>query len=204
MIPKSIIYDNRTFTLGTAKRYYFTHVKGKSWSLHRYKYTKEKGPIPDKWHIHHIDGNCFNNDIENLIIIEPNVHSKLHIPSQETVDKWQQAGIKAAPAWHASEEGKEWHRNQYQIIKDRFHEVHERKCTNCGKSVFNKHKIANVFCCGTCKTKYRINSGVDNEIRICGYCKKEFKVNKYRKVKFCSRSCGHIGKRWKQNKKIPT
>lgn len=101
-MQQSIIYDNRKFTLGTAGRYFFARVNGKNTSLHRHKYSKEKGEIPHGFHIHHKDNNCFNNDIENLEAIDPSAHSKLHPTTEENLKKWQQAGIKAAPVWHAS------------------------------------------------------------------------------------------------------
>ena len=34
--------------------------------------------IPKGWHIHHIDGNCGNNDISNLEMLSPDEHAKKH------------------------------------------------------------------------------------------------------------------------------
>ncbi len=41
-------------------------------------YEKEYGRIPKGYHIHHIDGNPFNNSIENLSCISPEDHKKIH------------------------------------------------------------------------------------------------------------------------------
>lgn len=45
---------------------------------HRVIYKKTKGPIPDGWVIHHIDGVKNNNIIENLIALPEMFHNKLH------------------------------------------------------------------------------------------------------------------------------
>lgn len=41
-------------------------------------YERQYGPIPDGAHIHHLDGNPFNNDPANLIAVSPEVHRVLH------------------------------------------------------------------------------------------------------------------------------
>ena len=72
-----IIYDNIKFT-PSGNGYYRATSREKHISLHRYKYKKEIGDIPDGWDIHHKDGNRLNNNIKNLMCISKSDHTKLH------------------------------------------------------------------------------------------------------------------------------
>lgn len=45
---------------------------------HRVVYEKVYGKIPKTWHVHHIDENKFNNDINNLIAIPKKLHEAVH------------------------------------------------------------------------------------------------------------------------------
>lgn len=46
--------------------------------IHRGCWEAHNGPIPEKYIVHHIDGNRLNNDIENLKCMTKNEHTKLH------------------------------------------------------------------------------------------------------------------------------
>lgn len=188
-MEKSIIYNNRKFTIGTAGRYYFATVHGKTKSLHRYKYEQEKGPIPEGWHIHHKDGNHFNNDIENLEAIEPKAHLKLHPTSPETLKKWQEAGIKVAPVWHSSEEGIKFHNKHYENVKDKLHAKCNRPCSFCGKEVSTPYKNINCYCSNNCKSAYRRKYKPDLITKKCLLCSKEFQAKKYNGADYCSKEC---------------
>ncbi len=205
-MEKSIVYKNRKFTLGSKGRYYFTKIKGVHWSLHRYKYTCEKGDIPEGWHIHHIDHNYANNDINNLQAIEPATHSQLHLPSKETMEKWQAAGIKQAPVWHASEEGNQWHKEHYDNIKESFHGKILRTCEHCGKSVETIRKKARCYCSNNCKSAWRRKNKPDKKTVECATCGKSFETLKYLPNTYCSLDCkpapnpfGRKGKNINQN-----
>jgi len=191
---KTIIYKNRTFTLGTKGRYYFGRVKGKNWSLHRYKYTIERGDIPEGWHIHHIDGDCFNNDIDNLEPIDPKKHSDLHPPSEDTLKKWQEAGIEKAPEWHGSEEGIEWHKKHYEDnVKSKFHERVSAVCSFCSADTMTAKSIlakkGNIFCSNKCKSAWRRKNKPDKKMVICPTCSTEFETLKYLPNMYCSLKC---------------
>lgn len=49
---------------------------GKVVYLHRRIWEQKNGPIPEGFHIHHIDGNKENNDISNLECISKGEHSR--------------------------------------------------------------------------------------------------------------------------------
>lgn len=195
-MKQSIVYDNRKFTLGTAGRYFFARVKGENTSLHRYKYTIEKGSIPDGWHVHHKDGNCFNNDIENLEAIDPKAHAKLHPVSEETLKKWQEAGIAAAPVWHASKEGEEWHRQHYENIKAKIHERVDRVCSSCNKPIKTSRKNHNAFCSNNCKSAWRRKHKPDRKVVSCPTCRSEFETLKYLPNTYCSKQCKPAPNKW--------
>lgn len=188
-MEKTIIYDNRSFCLGSAKRYYFATIKGKRTSLHRYKYEKEIGPIPEGWHIHHKDRNCFNNSTDNLEPIDPHAHSKLHPPTKEVISKWQQAGSRKAPIWHASPEGKEWHFQNYLKNKHLLHKRFTRKCSHCGKVHETVKKAANCFCSNACKSAWRRKNKPDMVSKSCPACGSSFQTRKYLPKTYCSLKC---------------
>ena len=48
-------------------------------------YEKHFGKIPDGFHIHHIDGNRNNNNIENFVCLSPEDHHKLHLEQGDMV-----------------------------------------------------------------------------------------------------------------------
>lgn len=70
-----VIYNNQKFTL--RNNGYYGRTNGKREMLHRYKYEKEVGKIPNGWDIHHIDHNRLNNDIDNLVAMPKSIHAWL-------------------------------------------------------------------------------------------------------------------------------
>lgn len=72
-----IIYDGIKFTPSCYGYYRATSRTGHI-SLHRYKYEKEVGKIPDGFDIHHKDENKQNNDINNLECLSKSDHTRLY------------------------------------------------------------------------------------------------------------------------------
>ena len=73
-------------------------------------YREHYGEIPKGYHIHHIDGNPLNNNIENLIAVTPEEHAKLH--NHEGVAWASEAGKIGGPtAYNIMDDAqkKEWH-----------------------------------------------------------------------------------------------
>ncbi|MDR3151796.1 MAG: HNH endonuclease [Holosporaceae bacterium] len=68
-----IRYNNRWF-FGYGDGYF---RNGKT-TLHRYKYEKKHGAILHCFHLHHRDGNKFNNSLRNLQLMTPQEHAHLH------------------------------------------------------------------------------------------------------------------------------
>lgn len=164
--------------------------------MHRYVWRHYYGEIPKGFHVHHIDGNKSNNDISNLTLLTHSAHMKLHGAnlSPEMLKKRQEncdriRGL--TKAWHASDEGRAWHKQQYEKTKDKLHVEKEFVCENCGKKFRATNVGLNRFCCNACKSQWRRKMGLDNVTRICAHCGKEFTVNKYSKAKCCSLSCAN-------------
>ena len=86
--------------------------KGKR--LHRTVWEYYNGEIPCGYHIHHIDGDKNNNSIDNLTLVTASEHLSNHMSTEERKELSREAikkAIKHAPAWHKSEEGRNWHSN---------------------------------------------------------------------------------------------
>jgi hypothetical protein len=66
-------------------------------SKYREKYIKHHGEPPEGWHIHHIDGDRKNNDIDNLIAVPPSLHEWIH-------DKYGSGG-QIIKTWEIAEDG---------------------------------------------------------------------------------------------------
>lgn len=165
--------------------------------LHRAVWEYHNGPIPKGYHVHHIDENRANNDISNLMLIESFEHLSKH--SLEHADETR-ARFKyvqdCAKEWHGSPEGLAFHSKLAKYAWG-LREPNTYKCTQCGVEYKTKNIYSaesNTFCSNDCKAQFRRESGIDNETRVCKKCGKEFLTNKYGRVRYCSRSCGHKAK----------
>jgi hypothetical protein len=165
--------------------------------LHRAVWEAVNGPIPDGFHVHHVDEDRSNNQSSNLQLLEASEHFQEHraARSQRSIDLWKSgkmAHVTAAAAeWHGTDAGSEWHRQHYLRTRD---ELHKRRggikaCAVCGKE-FEALRASNEFCGRNCKAKARRLSGVDDIQRDCVICGASFTINRYSTVKCCSRACG--------------
>lgn len=175
-------------------REYFkrTPPDGRPVYLHRQVWEDNFGAIPDGWHVHHKDEDCQNNDPANLECLSPAEHRSHHGAWNGRQREYLEHLAKIRPltkAWHASEEGIEWHRRHG--IRTWQNRVPLRKtCDQCGEAFDDPNRRdTNRFCSNKCKSAWRRAHGLDNEQRKCEQCGGEFTVNKYRRTRFCSRSC---------------
>lgn len=161
--------------------------------MHRYVWKYYYGEIPKGFEIHHIDGDKSNNDITNLCMLTHKAHMLVHTQTRtpERLKEMQDSCDKIRPlasAWHGSKEGKEWHKEHYEKMKNKLYVERDFTCLNCGKH-FTSTKVGSKFCCNACKSKYRRKMGLDNVTRLCAFCGKSFIVNKYDKTKYCCKEC---------------
>lgn len=187
-------FNGLKFTRDEKTGYYLNSTIRKR--IHRYVWEHYKGEIPKGYHVHHMDHDKSNNDINNLRLVPSSKHATMHGYEradehyQEMIDNLDNNARPKASEWHGSKEGIEWHKKQYEKTKDRFKQEREFKCEVCGNN-FKSTQTRSRFCSNKCKSAYRRNSGVDDIIIKCEQCGNDFKANKYSKVRFCSKSCSN-------------
>ena len=161
--------------------------------LHVYVWEYYNGNIPKGYHVHHIDGDKNNNEIENLCILTASQHEKLHMSEKSEEAKQQikrnliEKAVPKAVEWHKSAEGREWHKKHGVEVFANLEPV-EYVCSYCHKHFKTKNRYGkdqNTFCSNNCKSAYRRMTGVDNIERECECCGKKFITNKYSKAKYC-------------------
>lgn len=196
-MKKVIVYDEIKFHLDTSSGYYLssTQLNGKREWLHRYIWIRHNSEIPPNYLVHHKDENKENNDISNLELVSEQNHKIHHgkrtrFKTEQEMLKFAKKGNEASKAWHKSEEGREWARKR---AKDIFGNLPEilKVCECCGKEYTVRKNAADKsrFCSNKCSSKWRRDSGIDNEERQCVVCNTAFSINKYSKNITCGKSC---------------
>lgn len=152
MVASFITFKGRKYRL--SGRYYKAENWGKGpSSLHRAKWEFYRGPIPENFDIHHVDGNGANNSMANLEMVERGEHRRAHTLELVRIGKLQppsDLALQRAAIWHASKEGLAWHsRNGKKVWKDR--EWHLLKCQECGRDYRSPYKNKSKFCHLNCK-----------------------------------------------------
>lgn len=127
--------------------------------LHVYIYEKYYGDIPKGYEIHHKDHNKDNNNIENLMLVSRKEHIEIHKKEQskETKEK-KRLNLKLnarpkASEWHKLNEGRNWHKEHYEKMKDKLHKHYIFNCLQCGVE-FESTQIKSKYCSNKCKSKY--------------------------------------------------
>lgn len=185
------IHFGRKFYLDNQKGYWNSTDSPRIFA-HRWVWINYNGPIPKGCHIHHRDRDKGNNDINNLELMSRSAHLRLHSKDESRIKHAREMAEKYRPLttkWHASPEGKAWHK--FHALKCKFgkNDPVLYKCDTCDKN-FKSSKLSNTrFCSNACKSKWRRDAGLDDVERICQLCLKIFMTNKYKKTKFCSHSC---------------
>lgn len=201
---KYIMYDNLKF-YSDKKGYWITSGTSKTppKRLHIYVWEKHNGKIPEGYHVHHIDHNTDNNEIDNLIALPSHEHLAYHSKLQNKEKARLNFEINARPKaieWHKSKEGSEWHKKHYEKTKHLLHKKIEIICINCGKkAIVSKVGNTNKYCSAKCKDAYRAKSGKDNVEKICLICGNAFIASKKNGKKYCSSECRGIARN--ENKK---
>lgn len=190
-------FNGRLYYLRESQGYYYSPRKDRSGldMLHRMVYIHYNGEIPKGYCIHHKDGNKGNNDISNLECVRRSEHSHYHgVNAPEELAEFRKRNLEenarpAANIWHGSEEGRKWHKQHYEQMKDKLYEEVECVCVVCGKTFTAHQKTGSKCCSKACRAKERRMSGIDNETRICENCGKEFVTSRFSKARFCSKQC---------------
>lgn len=186
------IYRRYPNAKNSSDRRYFKRTKNKGTQvdyLHHAIYRDHHGEIPEGYHVHHKDGDSTNNDPSNLEAIPAFQHLSYH-GKQNDVDLEHLERIRPlTKKWHASKEGREWHKDHGKKTWEARQSV-IKQCDECGKEFDSISRRDNDrFCSNPCKSKWRRKSGLDDEERTCVICGNVFTVNKYEKVRTCSKPC---------------
>lgn len=73
---RMVVYNGTEYVAYGNNKYYMNRRDQYKPSLHRQVYIDNFGPIPEGYHVHHIDGDTDNNSIANLVAMPHGEHSK--------------------------------------------------------------------------------------------------------------------------------
>lgn len=150
--------------------------------LHRAIYMAAFGEIPEGYHIHHKDGNGFNNDLSNLEAIPASEHVKKHPRGYCLWSTEQRRGISTA-SWQKRE-------------------PKEVVCSWCGEA-FLSTGVRATYCSQRCRVAYYRSIGkfttpkkgrYVRPTKPCVICGTMFNANDPR-TQCCSRACGYVYRR---------
>ena len=161
--------------------------------LHRYAFEREKSVIPEGWHVHHVDGNKDNNEVENLECLPPIHHASEHSEDRRAFgdSAKQLAHLETIrPLAYAAKRGE-----YISERKLRRGQVRARVCPTCGK-VFKLAGTAfdgTMYCSDKCRNKAH-NKFSDAHYateKACKHCGKPFAPGCHGigHQLFCSESC---------------
>jgi hypothetical protein len=175
------------------RRYYQGYLEGRLTSLHRAKWEKANGAIPNGHDVHHKDGNPLNNRLSNLQLLTVAEHRRLegergsHSTPKAIVHL---ASIRSKAAeWHRSPAGREWHREHAEHSL-RTIPYRDCVCRSCGEP-FRARNPRAAYCSSKCYQ--RDNKREAKLPAVCGWCAKSFKAAK-RTRRFCSYSCSSFAR----------
>jgi len=159
-----------------------------------------KRPCPDGWHVHHRDGDPFNNDPGNLEALSPEDHDAAHRELGDcewrTSPEWlaHLADIRPlAAAWHRSPEGRAWHvEHGARTWADRAPSA-ERSCEQCEERFTPMQGHAR-WCSKVCRERWYDANRTYHKPAICECCGGQY-LRRKRTVRYCSRACGARARR---------
>lgn len=157
--------------------------------LHRMVWMRVNGrDVPDGFEVHHSDEDRANNQPGNLELLAAPVHRKIHGEGKGIPVHIQDMGREAAKQWHASADGRAWHKSNYeQNVRHALHVRVTHSCGCCGKQ-FEGPKHAK-YCSQSCGRKHRRATGADQVIKSCEHCGVDFSSCRQDYIRFCCRSC---------------
>lgn len=199
---KIAYFNGNRFTRDERTGYYLASkpINGKRKRLHIVVWEYFNGEVPEGYNIHHKDHDKRNNAIDNLECMTKSEHLRHHGKTRPVTEEMLNHLAEAremTKVWHASKEGREWHR-QHAIESAKNRKPIKLVCTYCGKEyeAMMKNKENN-FCSNNCKSAYRRKMGYDNIEKVCEHCGGTYIANKYQKTKYCN-ACSKSRSGWQR------
>ena len=74
----------------TAKGYHRAFIGGRQRLVHNAVWEQHRGAIPDGYQVHHVNGDKQDNKIDNLALVTPTEHKRIHSPHfRRNKDEWE-------------------------------------------------------------------------------------------------------------------
>ncbi len=203
MINKEfVVHKDEVFWVLPKGKYYCSGRRNKNSKnerlLHRRIWSEYYGEIPIDHHIHHVNNNWRDNNIENLHCIPRIDHQRMHMferfQSEEFKSKNKEQleiAQEKAKKWHASSSGKEWHSKNARE-QHRKRKIKEYTCVICNIKFLSKNIFPPDTCSISCCIKNRNDKSKVKYESLCKECGTSFKHgNLIGKLKYkgCSRKC---------------
>lgn len=190
--PEFIHFNGVEFRrMGGARSYYLSQFKSnherktKAVGLHVaiFKFYSGK-KIPKGFHVHHKDGDPFNNAFENLECIPVKEHAKKTRRDIAKMSANLERIRPLATAWHQSKQGREWHR-KHAISGWKNRQLVALVCVEC-QEPFTSYFSTALVCSTRCGNRRRPAPKLHT--KICSICSAEFYVTN-KTTKTCSNPC---------------
>lgn len=198
MAPTEVEFNGDTYrrypgSPDKSKQRYYVRTTGRGFkTLHRAVWEFHRGAIPDEHHIHHIDGDWFNNDIENLECVCQKTHAQRHATGEcDAQTREHLARIRPlATQWHQSDEGRQWHQEHGKRTWEQREPQYPCRCSECGEE-FQSFNVRATCCSPLCYDR-QVRRTKRYEVQVpCPICQQTFWQNKYKfRPKTCSGLCG--------------
>ena len=149
-----IILDSKKQRFGDINYYYDGKYYTNKWAdkrrLHQRVWEDNAGPIPEGWHVHHIDENKHNNAFSNLQCLSPSEHSAMH----PNLLPFPKECLDAAAKWHKSDEGRAWHKKHAEDVgaRQKQRERNTFTCIQCGR-LFKALRSPSGMCDQVCRKR---------------------------------------------------
>ena len=195
-----VLYRGEKFWIQTTGRYFQSGRKncGKERILHRRVWEDAHGNIPERHHVHHIDGDWRNNDLSNLELIDEKTHQRNHkmeaLSQPGALEKNMELlerAREAAKEWHGSDAGRKWHSEHGKRTWEGREPI-DAVCDVCGSAFksFFPGRSGRFYCSSACRQKIRFRTYFTDK-KKCLFCGEEFMANRHRKTACCSRTCAN-------------
>ncbi len=165
-VQEFIEFNGATYKLMGGKRKYYLsqsstnkgrkNPKGLHVAIWEYVNGKE---VPAGWHVHHKDGDTFNNNPSNLEAISALEHHRIpkKIDREKMLANLDEIRPLAAK-WHGSKEGIEWHKKHGKESWEG-RKKHEITCVECKGTHLTFFPNRTRFCSNACAMRaYRRNN----------------------------------------------